>query len=344
LRLDPAPGVVVTKSRRSQEKLPCGIHQRALMKSKRGLIWIVGAFLLPILVLWGLYAAQDPETRELNSATRAGVPGAFAPLPDGYTHYEIGGPETSSKPVVVLAAGFSVPYYIWDPTFKALTSAGFRVLRYDYYGRGYSDRPTIPFTDDMYVRQLDGLLKYVHITGPIDLVGISFGGSFITSFADAYPDRVHSLVYFDPSIRRPYQLSMKERMPRLWSYLTVVFDERFWPRDQLSDFLHPEHFPDWTRRYREQMAFKGFRRSRLLEITSNADADQTEQLERVGQNPRPVLVIWGKEDRTVPFEESEYLLQALPQARLITVEGSGHLPQWEQPDQVHPQLISFLQQ
>ena len=61
--------------------------------------------------------------------------------------------------VVVLAAGFSVPYYIWDPTFAALTGAGFRVLRYDYYGRGYSDRPAIPFTDEMYVRQLDELLQ-----------------------------------------------------------------------------------------------------------------------------------------------------------------------------------------
>ena len=63
-----------------------------------------------------------------------------------------------SASVVVLAAGFSVPYYIWDPTFKALTGAGFRVLRYDYYGRGYSDRPAIPFTDEMYVGQLHQLL------------------------------------------------------------------------------------------------------------------------------------------------------------------------------------------
>jgi len=244
----------------------------------------------------------------------------------------------------VLAAGFSVPYYIWDPTFKALTSAGFRVLRYDYYGRGYSDRPAIPYTDDMYVRQLDQLLKHVHIDGPVDLVGISFGGSLITSFADSYPDRVHSLIYFDPSIRRPYPLSVTEQMPRVWNYLTVVLNERFWPQDQLSDFLHPERFPDWTKRYREQMRFKGFRRSRLLEISSNAEVDQMDQLERVGQHPRPVLVIWGKEDRTVPFDESEFLMETLPRGRLVPIEGSGHLPQWEQPDIVHPQLISFLQQ
>ena len=63
-------------------------------------------------------------------------------LSDGFTHYELGGPPTGH--LVVLAAGFSVPYYIWDPTFSALTEAGVRVLRYDYYGRGFSDRPDVP--------------------------------------------------------------------------------------------------------------------------------------------------------------------------------------------------------
>jgi pimeloyl-ACP methyl ester carboxylesterase len=65
-------------------------------------------------------------------------------------------------------------------------------------------------------------------------------------------------------------------------------------------------------------------------------------LKRVGENPRPVLVVWGKQDTTVPFEESEAFMKSLPQARLVAVEGSGHLPQWEQPDVVHPELIKFL--
>jgi pimeloyl-ACP methyl ester carboxylesterase len=42
-------------------------------------------------------------------------------------------------------------------------------------------------------------------------------------------------------------------------------------------------------------------------------------------------VIWGKQDNTVPFEESEWLLSILPQGRLVPIEASGHLPQWEQP-------------
>ena len=94
---------------------------------------------------------------------RRATPGQFVRLTDGYTHYEIAGPPAGH--VVVLAAGFSVPYYIWDPTFNALAEAGFRVLRYDYYGRGFSDRPDVPYTQAFYVRQLGELLDSLKVSG-----------------------------------------------------------------------------------------------------------------------------------------------------------------------------------
>ena len=166
------------------------------MKSNRWPIWLIAAVVALAGLSWALYVYADPEQRELDATVRARMPGQFAKLSDGYTHYELGGPAEGR--VVVLAAGFSVPYYIWDPTFAALTAAGFRTLRYDYYGRGYSDRPAIPFNDDMYVRQLAELLYAAHITAPVDLAGISFGASLITSFADRHTDRVRSLIYFDP--------------------------------------------------------------------------------------------------------------------------------------------------
>jgi len=312
------------------------------MNSKQRPIWWGAAIITTVAFVWGLYAYADLERRDLDAAARAAMPGRFAKLTDGYTHYEIGGP--AGGRVVVLAAGFSVPYYIWDPTFTALTAAGFRVLRYDYYGRGYSDRPAIPFTDDMYLRQLDELLAAAGIEGPVDLAGISFGASLITNYADKYPARVRSLVYVDPSIRKPYQLSLLEDMPPVWNYVAAVLDQRSWADGQFGDFLHPERFRDWAERYRDQMQYKGFRRARLSEIVSNANVDQSEQLRRVGEHPRRVLVIWGKQDPTVPFEDSEWFMKALPHGRLVTVEEAGHLPQWEQPEVVHRELIAFLRQ
>src|SRR5262245_3315699 len=192
------------------------------------------AGLLLMTVAGPVYRAVDPEKLELTPAVRASAPGSFIALADGYTHYEIGGPATGRT--VVLAAGATVPYYIWDPTFAALTAAGYRVLRYDYYGRGYSDRPNAAYTQDLYIRQLVQMLDALGIRDPIDLGGLSFGGSVITTFADRYPQRVRSLVYLDPGFREPYDVPDVARLRPASDFITAVFEEPAWPGEQLDDF------------------------------------------------------------------------------------------------------------
>jgi len=287
-----------------------------------------------------LFWLADPEKLDLDDSVRRATPGRFVRLTDGFTHYEIGGPP--AEHVVVLAAGFSVPYYIWDPTFHALTEAGFRVLRYDYYGRGFSDRPDVPYTQALYVRQLAELLQSQQITEAIDLVGLSLGAAIVTSYAEAFPERVRSLIYIDPSFRMPGSLPAFAGTPLVWNFIAASVAERGWADEQPGDFLHPERFPDWPARYREQLQYRGFRRARLSELVANATVDQNAEIEHVGKHERPVLVIWGKQDPSVAFDLSGPLLQAMPRARLVPVEDSGHLPQWEQPAATHGAMMEFL--
>ena len=150
-----------------------------------------------------LYSLADPENLDLDDGGEACDDRTVrVRLSDGCTHYEMAGPPTGH--LVVLVAGFSVPYHIWDPTFKALTGAGFRVLRYDYYGRGFRIGPDVPYTQALpYVRQLGELLASLRITDSIDLVGLSLGGGVITTFANTFPERVRSLIYVGPSFRTP---------------------------------------------------------------------------------------------------------------------------------------------
>jgi pimeloyl-ACP methyl ester carboxylesterase len=307
---------------------------------RRATVSAAVAILVLVAAPAALYSLADPENRDLDESVRRATPGQFVRLTDGYTHYEIGGPPAGR--VVVLAAGFSVPYNIWDPTFEALTQAGFRVMRYDYYGRGFSDRPDVPYTQAFYVRQLSELLDSLQVTDAIDLVGLSLGGAIVTSFADAFPARVRSLIYVDPSFRTPGSLPALASTPALWNFVAAVVAERGWADEQPGDFLHPERFPDWADRYRVQLQYRGFRRARLSELVANATVDQREELERVGQHPRLVLVIWGKQDPSVPFESSGPLLEMMPRARLVAVEDSGHLPQWEQPAITQRAIMEFL--
>ncbi len=137
------------------------------------------------------------ETRVLDDQARLAAPGEFIRLPDGMVHYELKGPADGQP--VVLVHGFSVPYYIWDPTFPALAAAGFRVLRYDLFGRGYSDRPDLPYTMDLFVRQLRGLIEALQLKVPLDLVGLSMGGPISAGFTDRHPELVRKLCLLDPA-------------------------------------------------------------------------------------------------------------------------------------------------
>jgi pimeloyl-ACP methyl ester carboxylesterase len=92
------------------------------------------------------------------------------------------------------------------------------------------------------------------------------------------------------------------------------------------------------------MHYRGFRRSRLSDAVNNVDSDQRDELLSVGSHPRPVLVIWGRQDPNVPFELSASLMGIMPSAQLVAVDDAGHLPQWEQPEIVHTALIRFLRE
>jgi pimeloyl-ACP methyl ester carboxylesterase len=323
---------------------PKGRWDRALKIARiLAIAWLVKLALTVVLYAW--VRISDVEKNELDETARAAVRrnvgGAFSHGRDGVTYYEVAGPE--SAPLVVLAAGSSVPGYIWEPTFDSLKKAGYHVMRYDYFGRGWSDRPDIPLTQDVYVQQLADLLDSLHITKPITLAGLSYGGTVITSFAAEHPLRVGALVYADPAITTPRPFPWYMRWDALGDLLMQI-QSRGWAKGQLGDFLHPENFPDWPQRYEMQMRYKGFRRGRLLANEANSELDMRPVLDEVGKNPRPVLVLWGRQDPTVPFARSEALMKALPHAHLVAVDSAGHLPHWEQPAVTHAALFAFLRE
>jgi pimeloyl-ACP methyl ester carboxylesterase len=309
------------------------------MRLVRGMLLAV---VLAVLAAFGLYALRDPERRTLDAAARAAAPGRFVHLEDGTTHYEVAGPD--GGPVVLLAAAFSVPAYIWDPLFRQLADSGFRVIRFDYYGRGWSDRIDAAYDQDLFVRQMAGLLDTLGVREPVALAGLSYGAAMVTSFADRHPARVRALVYLDPVFNNRRPLPPHERSTLRWNVHMVLRGGLDRMADgQLDDFLHPERQPDWVARYREQFQFRGTRESlRRTRVAIAAAPDQAEQLRRVGAAERPVLVLWGRQDAGASFEESGAVMAALPRGRLVPVDSAGHLPHIERPDVVVPEVVSFL--
>lgn len=55
----------------------------------------------------------------------------------------------------------------------------------------------------------------------------------------------------------------------------------------------------------------------------------------------PTLIVWGAEDRVVPLECGERYAKALPAARLVVIEGAGHLVDMERPAELARAIIDF---
>ncbi|HXF85127.1 MAG TPA: alpha/beta hydrolase [Anaerolineales bacterium] len=283
------------------------------------------------------------ETKELNDETRQEGRGSFVRLSNGITHYELGNPERENT--VVLIHGFSVPYFIYDPTFDFLVQSGFRVLRYDLFGRGYSDRPRARYDIDLFVRQLEDLIEALRFTRPLSLIGLSMGGPIAATFTARHPHRVHKLVLIDPAGARPIPLSPLlnlAKVPLLAEILFGLVGSGELAKAAASDFFDPTWVEHFISKYKVQMQFKGFIRAILSTIRSGMLNSFIETYRSVGESGTPVLLLWGRDDKTVPLEHSRDLQAAMPQAKLRIIENCGHIPHYERPEAVNPILLEFL--
>jgi pimeloyl-ACP methyl ester carboxylesterase len=65
--------------------------------------------------------------------------------------------------------------------------------------------------------------------------------------------------------------------------------------------------------------------------------------ERFPEIDVPALVLWGRQDRVIPLALGERLARNLPHARLVVLNGCGHLPHEERPRESIEALEAFLE-
>lgn len=295
---------------------------------------LLGCLLIALVILPLLL---DVEKARLSKKVRPQASGKFVELPEGSVHYELAGPEAGQ--VVVLIHGFSIPYYVWDPVFEILKNSGFRVLRYDLFGRGFSERPNTNYDRRFFETQLFNLLEALKIKEPVDLVGLSIGAAIGSGFAVSWPQRVRKLVCIGPH-HEGYDISLLA-VPLLGEYLTATLLIPLLPKRLMEYFYQPERFVEWPDRFREQMKYKGFRRALLSTLRNFVCEDQLMVYSDVNKLGKPVLMIWGKEDQTVPFSDNERIRSVLD-VDFLPVDKAGHLAYYERPKIVYPKLIEFL--
>ncbi|MFN8792334.1 MAG: alpha/beta fold hydrolase [Bdellovibrionales bacterium] len=106
------------------------------------------------------------------------------------------------KPTVVLVNGLTYSTRNWGPVARYFRGAGYGLLMFDMYGMGTTllsnPLPTRPILYKQQAADIRALLTTLRIRGPYNLVGLSYGGGIIASFATQFPRDVANMVLFAP--------------------------------------------------------------------------------------------------------------------------------------------------
>jgi len=301
-------------------------------------IWLA----LGLAVLFAAPLAVEALRVPVRRRRLRGVPGEIISLPGGLTHVVREGPE--SGPVVVLVHGITTPLYVWAGIAPLLAEAGYRVIRYDLFGRGLSDRPRARQDADFFADQLEALLDHEGVEGPCVLVGYSMGGAVAATHVAGAPDGVAALVLIAPTGLAPAEVPGVLKVPVLGDWLMWMIGGRLQLRRLKLLEGGPSVIPDFHGREAEEAGTRGYARSVISALRQVVLRDFTAEHVAVAKAGVPVLAIWGAEDRSVPIASAGRLAEVNPDARQHQIDGVGHGLPHTRPGEVAAEILRFLKE
>ncbi|MGE5222863.1 MAG: alpha/beta fold hydrolase [Omnitrophica WOR_2 bacterium] len=257
----------------------------------------------------------------------------------------------AGSPVLLLHGGGTDSARLsWSLAIPALASSH-RVFAPDLPGYGESERPPARYNTGFYLDFIQGLMDALHLEHA-SLAGLSMGGALALGTALDTPARVDRLALVDS-----YGLQRTVAMQKL-SYLMVKIPgimESTWAGmrlnrgmakagmanvfhdlNRISDDLLDDIFVE-ARKPHAGRAFTAYQREEVL-----WNGLRTVYLDRLGEIRIPTLIIHGRQDRAVPLIWAKMANERITGSRLEVIDGAGHWPQREQPEQFNRILVEFL--
>lgn len=230
----------------------------------------------------------------------------------------------------------------WEPEFLAPLQEKLQLVIFDNRGAGRSDKPREEYTIPLMASDLAGLLRSLGIERA-HVLGASMGGMIAQQFALDYPEMLDRLVLCCTNCGgREQVLAKPEVYEALMSPPGAVSVEDF-ARASL-----PVNFPASFLRENPEKIEEFIRRFLIAPIPAHAFLAQYTALSRWRDFARlpeikaPTLVLAGDSDILIPPENSRILADSIPDARLVTYAGGGHLFMAQFPERVAADILAFF--
>jgi pimeloyl-ACP methyl ester carboxylesterase len=255
---------------------------------------------------------------------------------------------TGEGPLVVLANGMGDSRHSYRFIVPALVSAGYRVANVDIRGTGDSSLGWDGYSRTDIAGDLVAVVR--HLGGPAVIVGQSISGGAATIAAATAPDLIAGVIELAPFTRK--QTTSLGGLLRVKRYragstrlgmVMALGSLSAWKK--YLDLAYPTKPADWAAelsRIEAKMSEPG-RMKALQAMTRNAPTDAGAQLPNV---KCPVLIVEGSldPDWADPRAEGEKIVADLPAGlgELVVIEGAGHYPHAQTPDEVLALAVPFL--
>jgi pimeloyl-ACP methyl ester carboxylesterase len=295
----------------------------------RTLRWLaaVGLLALSVVLTGGMVFVRHPmatfEVLGRLGLRGAGLHRAELPGPRGRVVYFAGG----SGPTVVLLHGANDQAGAWARLARPLAAAH-RLLVVDLAGHGESGPRDGELSVGDLLKSVEAVLDAEARGGKVSLVGNSMGGWLSLLLALARPEQVERVVLLNgAALVGETQVNLLPRTREEARASIQALSGRAGRR--VPGFV----LDDIARRS------AGSPLERLLR--SPLEPYLLEG--KLGDVQQPVTLIWGAADQVMTVAYAEKVAAALPRAKLLTIEGCGHVPQRECPHRLLPLLLQALE-
>jgi pimeloyl-ACP methyl ester carboxylesterase len=236
---------------------------------------------------------------------------------------------------LILLHGIGASAERWLPVLPGLTEH-FRVIVPDIIGFGYSDKPTVEYTMDFFIKFFKDFLENLNIN-KLNIIGSSFGGHLATEFAIRYTDRIEKLILAAPagmmksSTHHLDQYIMAALYPTyenaLRAFTDMAYDPSVVTEDTIKDFVNRMRLPN--AKYAFMSTLLGIRDSPALPG-------------RLSKILAPTLLVWGDNDRMIPLQYSKGYINEIPHSNLVVMSNCGHTPYVENSIEFNREILKFL--
>lgn len=307
-----------------------------------GWLALISLWLLTNLVLapWVIERARA----EMNSALRHDAPGGFVKLSQGITHYEWHG--RGKGPLIVMIHGLATPSWVFQALIPGLTIMGFRILTYDLYGRGYSDRPSGAQDAAFFLTQLEDLLKALEIDEELSLFGYSMGGAIATAYAARHTDRVGRLMLLAPAGMVYHTGALLKRCAawgKIGDWIWDCFGGWVLRRVAMAE-AGSSQIPNLAERVKDETGTRGYMRAILSSERHMLSTTQEAEHRAIAKTHISVISVWAEKDIPIPLSAMGKLTEWNRKCYKYEIMGAGHGLGYTHPDEVIDALREHLRE